>query len=178
MFDSVTIQQPYTHSSSVLGHGAGRHRGLPSEEDGLVRPEVAMVGYGRHRRFSHAARVRRGVDLRKRRIVDDERFEREVLTLLGPVYQAALHLTGSPDGAQALVLSTFERAYVSFPTTRPGVDLESWLCRILVAAYFDADGPERSEQPAAAIHAGQDTADIASLGTAVTTDVHKELQPC
>jgi hypothetical protein len=56
--------------------------------------------------------------------------------------------------------------------------MESWLCRILVAAYFDADGLERSEQPAAAIHAGQDTADIASLNATVTTVVHRELQPC
>lgn len=178
MSDSLTIQQPHTHATSAAGRGTGRHRGLPSEEGGLARPDVTMAGYGRHRRSSRAAHVRPGVDPGKRRFPDDERFEREVLALLGPVYQAALYMTGSPDDAQDLVLTTFERAYVSFPGVRPGADMESWLCRILTAVYFDADGLERSEPTATAIRAGQDTADIAFLGAPVTADVHKELQPC
>lgn len=178
MSDSVTIHQPLTHATSVLGHGTGRHRGHPSEENAAARPDVTSMRYGRHRRFSHAAPVQTDANPKRRRIPDDERFEREVMSLLGPVYQAALYLTGSPDDAQALAVNTFERAYVSFPDLSPDTDLKCWLRRVLITTYFDADGLDRAEPAAAAVQAGEGTDDMAPLSATVTTDVHKELQPC
>ncbi|MDX3077822.1 hypothetical protein [Streptomyces sp. MI02-7b] len=113
---------------------------------------------------------------------DDERFEREVLSLLGLSYRAALSMTGHPDDAEALVLDAFERAYLSFPDVPPDADLNCWMRRILTAAYFDAGlprhGVELPDRTATPAHVGQDTVDIAAPGITVTTDVHKELQPC
>jgi RNA polymerase sigma-70 factor (ECF subfamily) len=68
-----------------------------------------------------------------------ERFERDVLPCLAPVYRAALCLTGDPGAAEDLVVEAFARAYRTFPRRPPGLRLEGWLYRILV----DVRGEQR-----------------------------------
>jgi RNA polymerase sigma-70 factor, ECF subfamily len=65
-------------------------------------------------------------------VTHGERFEREVLPCLAPVYRAALCLTGDPGAAEDLVVEVFARAYQTFPRRQPGLRLEGWLYRILV----------------------------------------------
>ena len=65
-------------------------------------------------------------------VTDAERFERDVLPCLAPVYRAALCLTGDPGAAEDLVVEAFARAYRAFPQRQPGLRLEGWLYRILV----------------------------------------------
>lgn len=77
-----------------------------------------------------------------------ERFERDVLPCLAPVYRAALCLTGDAGAAEDLVVETFARAYQAFPRCQPGPRLEGWLYRILVGV--------RAEQRRAVRPAGCD----------------------
>ncbi|MET9588015.1 sigma factor-like helix-turn-helix DNA-binding protein [Streptomyces sp. NPDC006539] len=64
-------------------------------------------------------------------------FERDVLTLLDPMYRAAVCMTGSPAVSEELVLETFGRAYIGFREMLPGTDRKLWLYRILAGTYID-----------------------------------------
>lgn len=60
-----------------------------------------------------------------------------MLTLLDPMYRAAVCMTGSPAVAEELELETFGRAYIGFREMLPGADRKLWLYRILAGTYID-----------------------------------------
>ncbi len=66
-----------------------------------------------------------------------ERFERDALPLLDPLYAAALRLTRNPDDASDLVQETVERAYKSFHQFKPGTNLKAWMFRIQTNSYIN-----------------------------------------
>jgi RNA polymerase sigma-70 factor (ECF subfamily) len=66
----------------------------------------------------------------------NERFEAEVMPLLGPMYGAALRLTRNPADAEDLVAQTVERAWRAFDSFEPGSNLKAWLYRILTNTFI------------------------------------------
>lgn len=66
-----------------------------------------------------------------------ERFEREVLPLLDPLYAGALRMTRNPADAEDLVQETMLRAYRAFDSFEPGTNLKAWLFRIMTNAYIN-----------------------------------------
>ncbi|MGW1886998.1 sigma factor-like helix-turn-helix DNA-binding protein [Streptomyces sp. NPDC001970] len=65
-----------------------------------------------------------------------------MLSLLDPMYRAALGVTGSPADAENLILETFTQAYASFPRLLPGTNHKTWLHHILTTAFI---GPHRGQ---------------------------------
>src|SRR5258708_4315867 len=93
----------------------------------------------------------------------DERFERDVVPVLGQLYMAALRMTRNPTDAEDLVQETSVKAYAAFHQFRPGTNLKAWLHRILANTFINGyrkkrrgpppapagDLPARGEPPAA-----------------------------
>src|SRR5271166_3387657 len=67
----------------------------------------------------------------------DERFERDVLPVLGQLYATALRMTCSPADAEDLVQETTAKAYVAFHQFQPGTNLKAWLHRILANTFIN-----------------------------------------
>ena len=70
-------------------------------------------------------------------VEDKQRFQREALPLLDPLYAAALRMTRNAPDAEDLVQETMLRAYRSFNRFEPGTNLKAWLFRILTNAYIN-----------------------------------------
>ncbi len=68
---------------------------------------------------------------------DKERFQRDALPLLDPLYAGALRMTRNPSDAEDLVQETMLRAYRSFDRFEAGTNLKAWLFRILTNAYIN-----------------------------------------
>src|ERR1051326_1970207 len=76
----------------------------------------------------------------------DERFERDVVPVLGQLYMAALRMTRNPTDAEDLVQETSVKAYAAFHQFRPGTNLKAWLHRILTTTFINVYRKRRREQ--------------------------------
>lgn len=66
-----------------------------------------------------------------------DRFERDALAFLDPLYGAALRMTRNPSDAEDLVQETFAKAFAAFHQYRPGTNLKAWLYRILTNTFIN-----------------------------------------
>jgi RNA polymerase sigma-70 factor (ECF subfamily) len=60
-----------------------------------------------------------------------ERYERDVLPLIDPLYASAVRMTRNPADAEDLVQDTLTKAFVNFHQYQEGTNLKAWLHRIL-----------------------------------------------
>ncbi|GAA2131644.1 RNA polymerase sigma factor SigR [Kitasatospora kazusensis] len=67
-----------------------------------------------------------------------ERFERDALGFLDPMYSAALRMTRNPADAEDLLQEAFAKAYASFHQFREGTNLKAWLYRILTNTFINS----------------------------------------
>jgi RNA polymerase sigma-70 factor (ECF subfamily) len=67
-----------------------------------------------------------------------ERFERDALAYLDPMYSAALRMTRNPADAEDLLQEAFAKAYASFHQFREGTNLKAWLYRILTNTFINS----------------------------------------
>jgi RNA polymerase sigma-70 factor, ECF subfamily len=67
-----------------------------------------------------------------------ERFEREALVLLDPLYRGALALTGDRLEAEDLLQETMMNAYREFRSFPEGTSLTTWLYRALIGTYVSS----------------------------------------
>jgi RNA polymerase sigma-70 factor, ECF subfamily len=75
----------------------------------------------------------------------DERFERDVVPVLGQLYMTALRMTRNPTDAEDLVQETSVKAYAAFHQFRPGTNLKAWLHRILANTFINGYRKRRRE---------------------------------
>src|ERR1700726_257527 len=80
----------------------------------------------------------------------DERFERDVVPVLGQLYMAALRMTRNPTDAEDLVQETSVKAYAAFQQFTPGTNLRAWLNRILTTPFINVY-PKRRREPQQAL---------------------------
>lgn len=66
-----------------------------------------------------------------------ERFEREALEFLDPMYGAAMKFTRNPQDAQDLLQETFLKAFAAFERFESGTNLKAWLYRIMTNTYIN-----------------------------------------
>ena len=66
-----------------------------------------------------------------------ERFEREALDYLDPMYGAAMKFTRDPQEAQDLLQETFLKAFAAFERFQSGTNLKAWLYRIMTNTYIN-----------------------------------------
>ncbi|GHG57251.1 ECF RNA polymerase sigma factor SigR [Flavimobilis marinus] len=66
-----------------------------------------------------------------------DRFERDALGYLDPLYAAALRMTRNPTDAEDLVQETFTKAFAAFHQYRPDTNLKAWLYRILTNTFIN-----------------------------------------
>src|ERR1700744_2971996 len=67
-----------------------------------------------------------------------ERFEREALVLLDPLYRRALALTGDRLEAEDLLQEAMVNAYREFGSIPEGTSLTTWLYQALIGAYVSS----------------------------------------
>jgi len=67
-----------------------------------------------------------------------ERFERDALEFLDPLYGAALRLTRNPADAEDLVQETYTKAFAAFHQFKQGTNLKAWLYRILTNTFINS----------------------------------------
>src|SRR5512139_2224057 len=60
-----------------------------------------------------------------------DRYERDVLPLIDPLYASAVRMTRNPADAEDLVQDTLIKAFVNFHQYQEGTNLKAWLHRIL-----------------------------------------------
>src|SRR5262245_42558679 len=75
----------------------------------------------------------------------NERFERDVVPILGQLYPAALRMTRNPTDAEDLVQETSAKAYAAFHQFRSGTNLTAWLYRILANTFINGYRKRRRE---------------------------------
>ncbi|MCW8103568.1 RNA polymerase sigma factor [Streptomyces tauricus] len=117
----------------VSGGGGGRHRGRRADGEPYARASDPIAVGGRHRRTVRATE-HDPVSGEDGSIRSDAGFERDVLPLLNPLYQAALRVTGDPAEAEELVLEVFTKAYAAFPRHLDD-DHRAWLFELLAGAF-------------------------------------------
>jgi RNA polymerase sigma-70 factor (ECF subfamily) len=86
----------------------------------------------------------------------DERFERDVVPILGQLYAAALRMTCNPTDAEDLLQETLAKAFAAFHQYQSGTNLKGWLHRILTNTFINGYRKQRRE-PTKAL--GGDVAD-------------------
>jgi RNA polymerase sigma-70 factor (ECF subfamily) len=74
-----------------------------------------------------------------------ERFERDVLPVLGQLYRVALRMTHNPADAEDLVQEVTTRAYAALHQLRPGTSPKAWLHRILANTFATGYRKRRRE---------------------------------
>jgi len=67
-----------------------------------------------------------------------ERFERDALAYLDPLYGAAWRLTRNPTDAEDLVQETYTKAFAAFHQFKQGTNLKAWLYRILTNTFINS----------------------------------------
>ena len=67
-----------------------------------------------------------------------ERFERDALAYIDPLYGAALRLTRNPTDAEDLVQETYTKAFAAFHQFKQGTNLKAWLYRILTNTFINS----------------------------------------
>src|SRR5690242_4676612 len=138
--------------AAVLGMGAGSHGGLTvgrAPQPGLETNLQETFRIGAYNRitcpgrgklpetratlglanvYMGEKRIRSGVTMAKTEESPDrdERFERDVVPVLGQLYMAALRMTRNPTDAEDLVQETSVKAYAAFHQFRPGTNLKAW----------------------------------------------------
>src|ERR1700741_4077846 len=75
----------------------------------------------------------------------DERFERDVVPVLGQLYMAALRMTRNPTDAEDLVQETSVKAFAAFGQFTPGTNLRGWVNRILATTFLKVNHTRRGE---------------------------------
>ncbi|WP_410050329.1 sigma-70 family RNA polymerase sigma factor [Actinomadura sp. HBU206391] len=71
------------------------------------------------------------------RQMDVERYERDVLPLISPLYASAVRMTRNSADAEDLVQETLAKAYVNFHQFKEGTNLKAWLHRILTNNFIN-----------------------------------------
>lgn len=66
-----------------------------------------------------------------------DRFERDVIPLMRPLYHHALSMAHQPADAEDLVQDTMIKAYAGFGSFRQGSNLKGWLYRIMTNNYIN-----------------------------------------
>ena len=66
-----------------------------------------------------------------------ERFERDAMQYLDPLYGAAMRMTRNPADAEDLVQETYLKAFAAFDSFADGTNLKAWLFRILTNTYIN-----------------------------------------
>lgn len=66
-----------------------------------------------------------------------ERFEREALEFLDPMYGAAMKFTRDPQEAEDLLQETFLKAFAAFERFESGTNLKAWLYRIMTNTFIN-----------------------------------------
>ena len=74
-----------------------------------------------------------------------ERFERDVVPVLGQLYRVALRMTHNPADAEDLVQEVTTRAYAALHQLRPGTSPKAWLHRILANTFATGYRKRRRE---------------------------------
>ncbi len=70
-------------------------------------------------------------------MADRPRFAELAMPFMGPLYTAALRMTGNRSDAEDLVQETYLRAYRGFEGFTEGTNLRAWLYRILTNTYIN-----------------------------------------
>ncbi|MCP2337029.1 sigma-70 family RNA polymerase sigma factor [Actinomadura rupiterrae] len=68
---------------------------------------------------------------------DVDRYERDVLPLVDPLYASAVRMTRNSADAEDLVQETLAKAYVNFHQFQEGTNLKAWLHRILTNNFIN-----------------------------------------
>ncbi|MFC4910861.1 sigma-70 family RNA polymerase sigma factor [Actinomadura gamaensis] len=66
-----------------------------------------------------------------------DRYERDVLPLVDPLYASAVRMTRNSADAEDLVQETLAKAYVNFHQFQEGTNLKAWLHRILTNNFIN-----------------------------------------
>jgi RNA polymerase sigma-70 factor (ECF subfamily) len=110
-------------------------------------------------------------------------FDRDVLPHLGRVYRAALCLAGDQAEADELAQETFARACAAFGRLEPGIDVMTWLYRILVSTFaskpqpVSANGTDgRRPRPGSARRGGPTWPEIRAVAHLPDADVRRALR--
>ncbi|MFI0452450.1 sigma-70 family RNA polymerase sigma factor [Actinomadura sp. 6N118] len=69
---------------------------------------------------------------------DPERYERDVLPYVDPLYASAVRMTRNSADAEDLVQETLAKAYVNFHQFKEGTNLKAWLHRILTNNFINS----------------------------------------
>jgi RNA polymerase sigma-70 factor (ECF subfamily) len=70
-------------------------------------------------------------------MADRRRFTELAMPYMGPLYTAALRMTGQRADAEDLVQETYLKAYRGFDGFTEGTNLRAWLYRILTNTYIN-----------------------------------------
>lgn len=81
-----------------------------------------------------------------------ERYERDVLPYVDPLYASAVRMTRNSADAEDLVQETLTKAYVNFHQFQEGTNLKAWLHRILTNNFINTYRKKQREPQ----RAGQD----------------------
>ncbi|WP_170026607.1 sigma-70 family RNA polymerase sigma factor [Actinomadura oligospora] len=68
---------------------------------------------------------------------DVDRYERDVLPFVDPLYASAVRMTRNSADAEDLVQETLAKAYVNFHQFQEGTNLKAWLHRILTNNFIN-----------------------------------------
>jgi RNA polymerase sigma-70 factor, ECF subfamily len=77
----------------------------------------------------------------------NDRFKREAVPLVTPLYHHALRMTRNHADAEDLLQDTMARAYAGFHTFRRGTKIAPWLYRIMTNTYINGYR-KKQRQPA------------------------------
>lgn len=119
--------------SGVTATEAARVTSTKDDNAELEDSSPAPVGLGSYLMTDETTRVSTTETDAQRR----DRFERDALEYLDPLYGAALRMTRNSSDAEDLVQEAFAKAFAAFHQYRPGTNLKAWLYRILTNTFIN-----------------------------------------